>query len=162
MLELREAEGGLRLRGRVVPWNTIGHEAVRPERFARGAFGGPDELARAEAVLNIGHRPDRAIGRIGAGLELRDEPEGLMVEGALPDTAEARDAMRLVAARVLTALSPEFVSLRERRAGGVREILRARLAGLAIVAKGAHDTWVEARAAERPDVSASSRRRLWL
>ena len=156
--ELRQAVGGPvewrqtatgpgRLSGFVIRWGEVSTGLPFRERFE------PDSLRWRAAdglpIVNVQHRRDRPLARIGGGLELERRAAGLFARVELPDTQEARDAAALVRRRVLRGWSPEFVATRERMAAGVRVIEAADLPGIGLVDSGAYPgSTVAARAGD--------------
>lgn len=148
--------------GRVVSGTAIryGDTAALPfgrERFEVGAFG---ELGTADVILNVAHDRGRPIARTGGGgLTLDDDATRLAMHAELPETREANDALANVRAGILRGLSIEFRAERERMAGNVRIIERARLTGIALVDRPAYpESGVQARHA----APGAPRRRVWL
>ena len=74
----------------------------------------------------------------GGGLVLTDTAAALEVRAELPQTRESDDTLALVEAKVLRGFSLEFVSLEERMEGPTRILVKARLAGLAVVDRPAY------------------------
>ena len=112
---------GRNLSGVAVPWdepaNVITPDGARlSERFEPGAVG----LWSADLPLLDGHG-GAALARLGAGLELRTEPSGLMFTATVDEPIQPSGA------------SIEFAPLRERRSGGERVISEAVLTGLAVL-----------------------------
>lgn len=148
--EVRAEGDGRRLVGLAVPYGE--RAADRPEVVARGAFR--EGLDRPSIVLRAAH--DRGmvapVARVGAGMQLRETDRGVELEADLPPgVTAADDLLSLIRAGVLTALSVEFASLRERRDGDLRIIERARLLGIAVVPAGAYaGAGVEARETRPP------------
>ena len=137
---------GKRLVGTVVSYGDVAVVAGQPERFA------PGSLLCNDAILNRQHQRDRPLARTGAGLVLRDTPDGLHMEAELPSTSEANDVLTLVRSGVLRGLSAEFEVLAEHFEAGVRVIDSANLSGLAIVDRPAYPaSIVEARATKDGD-----------
>lgn len=100
------------------------------ERFTPGAFGDLDETTR---WLDIEHDKSRLLAWTGAGLELRDSPEALMVTATLPVTPLHDTALQQVRDRRMRGFSIEFVSKEEHRESGIRVISAGSLQGLALV-----------------------------
>jgi len=83
--------------GTPVAWNALSHDLGGfRERVARGAFDGTLRSgADVRALFN--HDPNFPLGRLNNGsLILRDDPSGLQMACALPNTAFARDLAQLV------------------------------------------------------------------
>ena len=126
---------------------TYGERAAdRPERFAAGALTWPD----GGVVLRRQHARGAPIMRVVP--EVRGG--AVVVDVPLPDTAAGRDAAAEIRAGLFRGLSVEFNALRERVAGGVREIQRAALVGAGLVDSPSYGgSLVEVR---------GKRRRVWL
>ena len=105
------------------------------ERFEPGAFG---EIRAADVILNVQHDRGRPVARTGGGLNLDDDLARLAIHAELPETREADDALANVKAKILRGFSIEFKAVRERMAGNVRIIERARLTGIALVDRPAY------------------------
>ena len=141
--ELRAGDGRT-LSGLAVPYGVETTFGGQRERFEIGSA-----VSTREAVLNLHHRIDRPLAREPNTLRFESRADGLHMTATLPETAEANDALALVRAGVLSGLSVEFASVRERMADGVRVIEKAKIGGLAVVARAAYPTTrVEARGAE--------------
>lgn len=125
-VELREdadrASPG-RLTGTLLRYETRAGD--RPERFARDALRWPAD----GIVLNLQHNRQRPVLRFVP--EVRES--AVMVDVALPDTQDGRDAATLVRNGTLRGLSVEFRSEAERVVGGIREIRQARLEAAGLV-----------------------------
>ena len=102
------------------------------------------------------------LARLGRGMTLTDTPEGLALEAQLAETTRGDDALALIAAGVVTALSAE-VSITERdRTTKPPTVTRATLTAGALVPAGAFtDASLFARqaAAAPPAPGSASRRR---
>ena len=107
------------------------------ERFHPGAFG---DLSKADIVLNRQHNRSMPLARTGgSGLTLVDSAAALEARAELDvETTDGRDAQRLLARKVLRGFSIEFVSREAEFIGGVREVRRAALLGVALVDSPAH------------------------
>ena len=132
---------GRRLLGTVVKYGDVAVVGGQPERFA------PGSLIASDVVLNVQHERSRPIARTGAGLILRDSPQGLEMEALLPETQDGRDCITLVSSGVLRGLSVEFQPIAEHEEDGTRVIDLANLSGLAVCDRPAYPaSKVEARA----------------
>ena len=112
-----------RLVGTLMPYEVRASD--RAEQFSKGALHWPAD----GVLLRAMHRRDSPIARFTP--EATDGEVRVAIQ--LPDTTSGRDAASNVKAGVLRGLSVEFVSERERQAGGVRMIERARLVGAGLV-----------------------------
>ena len=117
----------------------------RPEVFAPGSIRLP---ANGIALL-LEHR-----GRQFMRTRPTEDGSILRIDDTLPDTAEGREAARLIRSGERARLSVEFHSLAEARVSGVREVRSAMIDAAALVPQGAYD---QARAECR-----NRRRRWWL
>ena len=141
--ETRQSPG--RLTGTLLMYET--RAVDRPELFERKSLYWPD----GGIVINAQHNRQASIVRAVPYLD-GDE---LRINVPLPNTTAGRDAAENVRTGVWTGLSTEFHAERERRAGGLRRIGRARLVAAALVDSPSYaDSLVEVR--ER-----SHRRRYW-
>ena len=118
-----ERQGPGRLVGTLMPYET--RAADRAEKFARGALHWPSD----GVLLRAMHRRDSPVARFVP--EATDGEVRVAIQ--LPDSTAGRDAAANVRAGVFRGLSVEFVSERERQAGGVRIVERARLVGAGLV-----------------------------
>ena len=126
MIEIRVQ--GRRLLGTVVRYGAPGESGM--ETFQAGAFagGGLDDV-----MLNLQHQRGRMLARHPGTMTLRDGPEALTMEAALPETRDCDDVLALVKSRVIVGLSVGFVALSERWERDVRIIERATLDHVAVV-----------------------------
>lgn len=101
----------------------------RPEVFAPGSV----RLPTNGIALLLEHRGRQFMRTlpVESGSELR-------IDAALPDTAEGREAARLVRSGERSNLSIEFHPLAEATVSGVREIRSALVDAAALVSKGAY------------------------
>ena len=97
----------------------------RRELFMPGALTWPPE----GIVLRRQHARDKPITMI----QPRREGNRIFVDENLPDTVAARDAAVEIRAGMFKGLSVEFVSRREKFAGGLRRIGGALLKGAGLV-----------------------------
>ena len=119
----------------------------RPERFAADALYWDGK----GVPVNVQHDRKSVFARVIPAVE-----DGVVaVRQKLVDSTRSRDLIAMVKGGVLTGLSSEFVTERERYVGGVREILRARLVAIGVVDEGSYQTSVAVRS--RSNV----RRRPW-
>ena len=143
-MERRYAElrrEGRKLSGVAIRYGDVAEFPWGRERFTSGAF-----TPIGDVMLNAQHDRTTPLARTGAGLELRDGPDALELEAALPKTRAADDVLELVRAGVLRGLSVEFAATSERMDGGVRVIDKARLAAVGVVDTPAYpQSGVEAR-----------------
>ena len=125
-IELRADDtrsGPGRLTGTLI---TEGEQANdRRELFMPGALTWPAE----GIVLRRQHARDKPITMI----QPRREGNKIVVDETLPDTTAGRDAAAEIRAGMFKGLSVEFVSQRERFAGGLRKIGGALLKGAGLV-----------------------------
>ena len=125
-IELRADDtrsGPGRLTGTLI---TEGEQASdRREVFLSGALTWPAE----GIVLRRQHARDKPITMI----QPRREGNKIVVDEPLPDTTAGRDAAVEIRAGMFKGLSVEFVSQRERFAGGLRKIGGALLKGAGLV-----------------------------
>lgn len=136
--ELRAADDGegRTVAGIAVPYNEITYKAPRPERFMPGAF--------KRAVGQRAGRPVKVLrnhdGAAPVGLgTVTETAGGLLIEVRLADTAHGLEAAREVRAGMLDSFSVSFRAIRDRMAGGVREVLEAALHEVSLVAVPAYD-----------------------
>ena len=125
---VQAATGAGRIRGYACVFDNVD---LGNDRILRGAFAA--SLMRrpaGEVRMLFQHDPARPVGR---WTTIREDAHGLWVEGVLAPAASARDVAALVAARALDGLSIGFRTVRARRSGGVREIVRADLHEVSIV-----------------------------
>ena len=129
-VEVRAAADSRVIEGTALPWAPReGRGPQGPERFTRGAFRLPVDI-----TLTVQHNREAPVARTSTGsLELTDSAEGLAFKATLPETPRADQALADVRAGLLAGASVEFRSLREVRAGSVREIQVAALVGLSLV-----------------------------
>ena len=156
--ELRLEDDGRKLSGVALFFGRVAKD--RPERFAPGSFN----LEGADVILGMKQHPaaERPLARTGGGgLELTADHEALRFTASLIDTADSREAVALVRARVLRDMSIEFVPVKEHFEGGVRVITSAELRGLITLARGAYQSDVQARTRDAGDDS-EPRYRVWL
>ncbi len=113
----------------------------RSEVFGRGALSWPAD----GVVLNLSHDRKQPVTRFTP--EQRDA--AVVVDVALPDTAQGRDAATLVKNGTLKGLSIEFRALKQEHAGGVRRILSAQLLGAGLVDDASYGNQVELRRRNR-------------
>ena len=135
--ELRAADGGdgRTVAGIAVPYNETTDLAPRPERFLPGAF-----------KRSVGQRAGRPVkvlrnhdGAYPVGLgTITETDSGLLIEARLADTAHGDEAVREVRAGLLDSFSIGFRAIRERMAGGVREVVEAALHEVSLVAVPAY------------------------
>ena len=89
----------------------------------------PGSVHYDDVVLNLLHDRQQPVSRIGAGLELSDNPDGLTLRSILPNTVHGRHAKELIEARIIRGLSAEFISQDESYDRGMRVIKKAELLG---------------------------------
>ena len=99
----------------------------RRERFAPGSLEWPAD----GVVLRRQHVPGAPIMRVVP--EIRGSE--VVIDAELPDTQAGRDAASEVRDGLMTGLSVEFRSKRQRYTGGTREIVSAMLTGAGLVVK---------------------------
>ena len=108
------------------------------ERFGPGAFG---DAATLDVVFNVGHVPERVLGRTGphGNVALRDVANRVDFEARLPDTALAQETRALIDVGVYRGLSVEFIARHETfPTRHERVITRADLRGFALVQRPAY------------------------
>ena len=140
---------GRTLSGRGVVYGDVANIGGRSERFLPGAFG---DVSKLDVILNAAHDRARPLARSdGGGLTLTDTPAALEVVATLAETRESSDTLALIDAGVLRGFSIEFVPLQVRMEGATRILVKARLAGLAVVDRPAYQqSVVSARAEVEP------------
>ena len=113
-----------RLFGTLIEYGDV--SPTHRERFAAGAleWDDPDGV-----VVNEMHQRNRALVRVKP--ELRGNR--LEIDHAMPDTANARDALTLIRNKTYKGLSVEFQAIKERFVDGIREIQRAKLVRIGLV-----------------------------
>lgn len=146
--EVRAHETELKLSGRALRYGettelVLGSRRVK-ERFEAGALG---DLSKADVILNLQHRRDRALARTGGGgLELRQAGDEILMDAELSPTTWAQDTVQLVRSGILKSLSIEFRSLKQRWEGSTRIVEQAVLTAIGVVDRPAYDsTFVAAR-----------------
>ena len=112
-----------RLSGTLMDYGSVGQSGA--ETFADGALSWPSD----GIVLNLSHDRKRPILRFVP--EVRGKT--VMVDIALPDTVDGRDASTLVRNGTLRGLSIEFHAEEEGRKGGAREVRKAHLVAAGLV-----------------------------
>lgn len=123
-VEIREAAEGPQLRGVMIQEGRAGR--VRRELFVPGSVEWPTDGVSV-------------LARHGAAPEVRAIPTR-QADGRITLRAPATDAIRQAVAEGRNQMSVEFRSLRERRTeGGIREILRALVPNVALVASPEYD-----------------------
>ena len=148
---------GRTLEGLALPWNRETRVEGQRERFAPGAA-----TSSGEAVLNVGHDAGRLLAREPQTLAFEARDSGLFVKATLPATREADDLLELIHAGVYRGLSVEFVAHHERHTGGVRELTRATVFGLAVVHRAAYpDTTLDVRNKPPIDMLHATRGQWW-
>ena len=137
MIEFRRENNELKIEGVVVTYNEITSRTVfGKEKILPRSFG---NLTTADVVLNKQHDRSKPIARTGkGGLTLIDSPLELRAKAILPDTAEARDTVKLIEDEVLQGFSVEMIVLQERQESAVRVIEKASLVGIAVVDRPAY------------------------
>ena len=103
------------------------------ERFLPGAFKIGEDV-----IANLQHDRAKPVARTGAGLILSDGPASLSAAITFPDTAYAREARELVAAKIIRGFSIEFRAIKEEFQQRVRIVREAELIGLALVDRPAY------------------------
>ena len=155
--ELRATSSG-ELEGRVVANgqpSLIG--GVFNETFAAGS------LRYSDLLVNVQHRRDRPLARLGTGLTLTDSPTELRATVVLPDTADGRDVRTLIDSNVLTGFSVEVQVREDDWPQSDQRIVRsADLVGLGIVDSPAHTSSLIAEVRARIEAAAKPHRRYWL
>lgn len=140
-LELRSKGDGRTITGIAVPYERDQRIDSRlVERFARGAFGSPQDLARAAGRVKFARDH---LGRggtvIGVTTLLRDDTSGLYGEWRVSKTPAGEETLELVRDGALTDLSIGFREGQNRKlSGGVTERVSAELREVAVVLEGAY------------------------
>ena len=132
-MERRFSGVEVRSAGRTLTGPALVYADVSPthkERFTPGSFS---DLGDRTHWLDIEHDKTRLLAWTGAGLELRDSPEALMVTAILPVTPLHDAALRQVRDGLLRGFSIEFHAREERRKDGVRVVSSALLDGIGLV-----------------------------
>lgn len=135
---------GRKLSGVALAYGKIGYPTDGvPTIIRAGAFG-----TIGDVLLNVQHDAGRVIARTTGGtMTLTDGTDQLSFAAELPDTREAKDAVKLIAAGVLACLSIEAVPIVAPMVKGIRTVEKATLTGLAIVARpGFRETSVKVAA----------------
>ncbi len=129
--------------GVAIPYGRICPD--RAERFIAGAFR--RSLAeRPGCYVRHTHSGRRSLAEREAGtLRLYDFPGELRFEMDLIDTQEGREVLWLLRRRALCGASIEFTAVRDRWAGGVREVMEADLFGIALTSCPAYPTEISIR-----------------
>lgn len=133
-MDTRRATGPLEVRaqGRTLSGPAIRYGDISPshrERFTAGAFA-LDERVR---WLDLNHNRDKVLAYTGAGLELRDTPDALMVHADLPPIPAADRALAGVASGQYRGFSVEFRAIKQRSENGIRVVEAADLVGVGLV-----------------------------
>lgn len=138
--ESREVAGTIIRYGDTADIAGIFRERVKP-----GAFTLRDGL-----LLNVQHHRALPLARLGRGMSIENEPDGLTMRARLPDTSIAKDAIANIKAGLLTGLSVEMKVSREQwnDDASERDILAAQLVGIGLVDSPAYpQSSIEARQA---------------
>ena len=131
-IEFRQEQDGV-ISGTVLRYGDTAHIGRSfHERFLPGSVHYDD------VVLNLLHDRQQPVSRIGAGLELSDNPDGLTLRSILPNTVHGRHAKELIDANIIRGLSAEFISQDESYDRGMRVIKKAELLGVALVDRPAY------------------------
>lgn len=136
-VEFRVSDAGT-VSGVLIPYgisSKIG--GVFSEEFKPGSVS----FADSGPIVNLQHRRDRPLARLGHGLQLRDSDTALRAEIELPDTSDGRDARTLIDSGVLRGLSAEFRATRDEWPAPDRRVIHeATLTGLALVDDPGHES----------------------
>lgn len=143
--ELRFDAGTRTLSGRAVPYG----ETVRiggdgpfgfDERFVMGAFARSisERVAAGKVKLFAQHGGTQGHMPVGQVVAAREEPSGLYIDATLSNTTAGRDTAELIRTGVTEGLSVGFRPVRERAAGGVREVTEAVLLEVSVVHEAAY------------------------
>ena len=133
------------LAGIAVPYDVWSELLPFRERFLPGAFGA---WLASESPCHVvyTHEGHKALAmRSDSSLRLFDSPEGLRYQVDLPDTAQGADVLAMVERRELTGASIEFKAIAERCSNGLRDIVEAKLFGIALTNSPAYPTTIEIR-----------------
>ena len=148
------AEGEGVIAGTVVRYGDVAAFGEWSETFE------PGSLTFDDPIVNLMHRREAPVARLGAGLTLSDSTASLTARVDPPDTRYGREARELVEARILRGFSMEFVAEDERLDGRRRVVRAARLVGIGLVDRPAYpDSAVAARFAEAYGAPRRARRR---
>ena len=111
----------------------------RPEVFADGALRWDD----GGVILNEQHNRQAPIMRFTPTVDGRE----VRIDAPLPDTSRGRDAATMIRNGTMTGLSVEFAvdAGGEGMRGGVREVLKAKLLGAAVVDSPSYEGALEVR-----------------
>ena len=130
-VEFRD-EGDGTISGTVVRYGDVARFGDWSETFE------PGSLTFNDPIVNIMHRREAPVARIGAGLTLHDGVAALTARVEPPDTRYGREAAELVRHRILRGFSMEFIADDERMDGRRRVIRAARLVGIGLVDRPAY------------------------
>ena len=130
-----DRQGPGRLFGTLIEYQKVASD--RREMFLSNSLEWPDN----GVVVNLQHDRAQIITRVIP--ELRGSE--VIIDSPLPDTQRARDVSALIRDGTLTGMSLEFVSRKEQRNAGVREIRQAKLTGAAIVDSASYPGTLEMR-----------------
>ena len=113
---------GRKLSGVALKYGQVGYPTDGVPTIIRpGAFGDIGDV-----LLNVQHDAGRVIARTNGGtMTLTDGTDQLTFAAELPDTGEAKDVVKLVAAGVLAGLSIEAVPIKAPMVRGIRTVERA-------------------------------------
>ena len=113
------------------------------ERFVPGSL-----LIQGTIPLNLAHDPLATVAFTGGGLELRDTPDALELECAIPEIPAGDLALSLLSDNRIGGASLEFRAIKESKDDGLRVIEQAELLGIALVKTPSYPmSKVEVRAA---------------
>ena len=114
------------------------------ERFVPGSL-----LIQGTIPLNLAHDPLATVAfTTGGGLELRDTPDSLELECAVPEIPAGDLALSLLSDNRIGGASLEFRAIKESKDDGLRVIEQAELLGIALVKTPSYPmSKVEVRAA---------------
>ena len=104
-------------------------EVIRAGAFTLGDGDG-------DVILNLHHDRAQPLARTGGGLTVTDGPAALRIEAEIP--AYRGDVVDMLKRRIIRGLSVEMIVDEESWTGDRREVIKARLPGLALVDRPAY------------------------
>jgi len=142
-LELRETAGMEQriVTAMLVPYGetSMSTEHRGGERFIRGAFRkSVADRARAKRPLLLFRAHDHGKP-VGKALSLKDTEAGPLGEFRIAETSAGNETLAELKEGLLPQVSIGFRTIRDRMAGGVREVVEAALAEVSLAPMGAYD-----------------------